>query len=87
MLNIPLEEFKINLKNKSKEETAKEFQSFNESIHINLDKISTIRTLNVDKIKDISDVRRILKFLDIKVEEDGMTEPNGYDEVRDLFEY
>lgn len=44
------------------------------------------KCLNVDKIKDIEDIKRILKFLNIKVVSNGVIESNGFNEVRDLFE-
>lgn len=42
--------------------------------------------LNVDKIKDLDDVKRVLKFLKIKAIDDGIMQTNGFEEVRDLFE-
>lgn len=88
MTNNKLEEFKKDFTKKPKEVRNKEFQDFKETVlNIDINQLTTINRLNVDRIKDLNDVKRILKFLDIKVEADGVIEPHGYDEVRDLFEY
>lgn len=42
--------------------------------------------LNVDKIKDLEDVKRVLKFLKIKAIDDGVVQTNGFEDVKDLFE-
>lgn len=42
--------------------------------------------LNVDKIKDLEDVKRVLKFLKIKAIDDGVIQTNGFEDVKDLFE-
>lgn len=42
--------------------------------------------LNVDKITSIEDVKRVLNFLNITVKIGTLTQPNGYETVRDLFE-
>lgn len=88
MTNNKLEEFKKDFIKKTKEVRNKEFQDFKETVlNIDINQLTTVNRLNVDRIKDLNDVKRILKFLDIKVETDGVIEPHGYDEVRDLFEY
>lgn len=43
------------------------------------------KTLNVDKIKDLDDVKRVLKFMNITAKT-GAIQSNGYNEVKDLFE-
>lgn len=42
--------------------------------------------LNVDKIQSLEDVKRVLKFMNIKVVDDGVVQSIGFEEVRDLFE-
>lgn len=54
--------------------------------NIESNNLPVVKRLNVNKIQDLNDVKRILNFLNITVETDGIMEPNGYDEVRDLFE-
>lgn len=42
--------------------------------------------LNIDKIKTIDDIKRILEFMNIEVEiRDGLTR-QGFEKVKDLFE-
>lgn len=54
--------------------------------NIESNNLPVVKRLNINKIQDLNDVKRILNFLNITVETDGIMEPNGYDEVRDLFE-
>lgn len=76
------------LQNKTSDEKEKEFQEFKEPLlNVNLNNLTTTKTLKVDRINSLDDVKRLLKFLNITVEADGYIEPNGYDEVRDLFDY
>lgn len=42
--------------------------------------------LNVDKILSLEDVKRVLKFMNIKAVDDGVLQSQGFEEVRDLFE-
>lgn len=42
--------------------------------------------LNVNKIKSLNDVKRILEYLNITVTLNGLTAPTGYEKVKDLFE-
>ncbi|WP_061316890.1 hypothetical protein [Clostridium botulinum] len=53
--------------------------------NINIKNLTTIRYLNVDKIKGLEDIKRILKFLDIRVEEKKHVCLKGFEEVKDLF--
>lgn len=45
-----------------------------------------IKKLNVDKIKDIEDVRRVFEFLNIEVSVPEYSIPSGFEKVADLFE-
>lgn len=45
------------------------------------------KSLNIDKIKNLDDVKRVLKFLNITVTVSDSVSVNGYDEVKDLFDY
>lgn len=45
-----------------------------------------IKRLNVDKIKTIEDVKRVLNYLNITVEVGSGLTRQGYEEVKDLFE-
>lgn len=56
------------------------------NIFPNPNELKTIKKLNIDKIKDIEDVKRVLEFLNIEVTIDKYTQPNGFDKVKDLFE-
>lgn len=42
--------------------------------------------LNIDKIKDLEDVKRILEFLSVEVTIDNNVVPHGWDKVKNLFE-
>lgn len=44
------------------------------------------KRLNVDKIKDLEDVKRVLDFMNIQVELSEGIGRVGFDEVEDLFE-
>jgi hypothetical protein len=44
------------------------------------------RTLNVNNIKNLEDVKRILKFLNITAYDGVIGMSYGFEEVRDLFE-
>ena len=46
----------------------------------------TRKSLNIDKIKTLDDVKRVLKFLDITANVGNGITQNGYGEVKDLFE-
>lgn len=54
--------------------------------NIDIKKLTTIRHLNVDRIKSLEDVKRILKFLNIQVETNNYIQPHGFEEVKDLFD-
>lgn len=41
---------------------------------------------NVEKVSSINDIKRILKFLQITATTTSKTAPNGWEEVKDLFE-
>ena len=45
------------------------------------------KSLNIDKIKNLDDVKRVLKFLNITITVSDSVSVNGYDEVKDLFDY
>ncbi|HDK7194872.1 TPA: hypothetical protein PTV74_003179 [Clostridium botulinum] len=57
-----------------------------EIFNIDIKNLTTIRQLNVDKIKSLEDVKRIFKFLNIQVEADNYIQPHGFEEVKDLFD-
>ncbi|NFB32678.1 hypothetical protein EXN65_21570 [Clostridium botulinum] len=66
---------------------AKQEEIIKESIpNIDIKNLTTIRYLNVDKIKSLEDVKRIFKFLNIQVESDNYIQPHGFEEVKDLFD-
>lgn len=55
------------------------------NIKINSNLIYKLK-LNIDKIKTIDDIKRILEFMNIEVEiRDGLTR-QGFEKVKDLFE-
>jgi hypothetical protein len=54
--------------------------------NLNLKITNVIKPLNIDKIKTLDDVKRILKFLNIEVEMHEGIIRNGFEEVKDLFE-
>lgn len=41
--------------------------------------------LNIDNIRTLDDVKRILKFMNIQAKTTKSTEPRGWSEVKDLF--
>lgn len=45
-----------------------------------------VKTLNVDKIKDLDDVKRILRFLNIRISTNNGFTQQGFDKVEDLFD-
>ena len=55
-------------------------------LKIDMKAVTTIRHLNVDKIRDLEDVKRFLKFLNIQVEADKWNKPVGFELVEDLFD-
>ncbi|MGO5072362.1 hypothetical protein ACTQ4K_00175 [Clostridium sporogenes] len=66
---------------------AKQEEIIKESIpNIDIKNLTTIRCLNVDKIKSLEDIKRIFKFLNIQVEADNYIQPHGFEEVKDLFD-
>lgn len=69
------------------EDKTNKYEECYTEFNIDLNKLTTTKTLHIDRIKDLEDVKRVLKFLNITVEADGVVEPHGYNEVRDLFEY
>lgn len=53
---------------------------------IKLNIYNVTKRLNVEKIKTLEDVKRVLEFLDIKITvQEGLTNPR-YEKVKDLFE-
>lgn len=95
-----IEQFKDELKQKSKEEINKGFEEFKQAT-LTIDKSmlpdnyyeiisSSIsernKELNVDKIQSLDDVKRVLKFLKITAVDNGIIRSNGFEEVRDLFD-
>lgn len=80
-----LEDFKNELRNKPLEEKKKEFENFKESIsNLNVNNLS-IKTLNVDKINSLDDIKRLLRFLNFSIEIDENSVYEGFEEVKDLF--
>jgi hypothetical protein len=45
-----------------------------------------IHRLNVNKIKDLEDVKRVLKFLNIEFELPDGCSRHGFEDVKDLFD-
>lgn len=54
----------------------------------NIDEIimTSPKKLNINKIKDLEDVKRILEFMDIKAIDDGRLISHGFEKVKDLFD-
>jgi hypothetical protein len=44
------------------------------------------KQLNINNIKDLEDVKRVLELLHIEAYWDGITQSDGFDKVKDLFE-
>lgn len=78
-----LEIFRDELSKKSKEEIDKAFGEFIDFTTVEMNKV---KSLNVDKIKSLEDVKRVLKFLNITATDNGVVTTSGFEEVRDLFE-
>jgi len=57
-----------------------------ERLSLNYDEFVYRHNLNTDKIKTLDDVKRILKFLNISATTSETVLPNGWEEVKDLFE-
>lgn len=78
-----LEIFRDELSKKSKEEIDKAFGEFIDFTTVEMNKV---KSLNVDKIKSLEDVKRVLKFLNITATDNSVVTTRGFEEVRDLFE-
>jgi len=52
---------------------------------INLETVEVYKKLNIDKIKNLDDVKRILEFLNIQARDDHI-QTYGFEKVKDLFE-
>lgn len=44
------------------------------------------KRLNIDKLNNLEDVKRLFSYLDIQVTYDVDAEPSGFNNVKDLFE-
>lgn len=89
--------FKEELSTKSKEEIDKAFEEFKEDkldisilpeqyIDFTTVEMNKVKSLNVDKIQSLEDVKRVLKFLNITATDNSVVTTRGFAEVRDLFE-
>lgn len=89
--------FREELSTKSKEEIDKAFEEFKEDkldisilpeqyIDFTTAEMNKVKSLNVDKIQSLEDVKRVLKFLNITATDNGVVTCHGFEEVRDLFE-
>lgn len=89
--------FREELSTKSKEEINKAFEEFKEDkldisilpeqyIDFTTVEMNKVKSLNVDKIKSLEDVKRVLKFLNITATDNSVVTTSGFEEVRDLFE-